>query len=77
MNIKTVIEESLGLLENQLLQYGIILKMSIPENLPEIKAFSRKLQQVFINIINNALYALNKKYPGSSMNKILGLKTYW
>ena len=34
----------------------------------------QEIQQVFINLINNARHALNKKYPISHENKILEIK---
>ena len=40
-------------------------------DLPEIIVRSREIQQVFLNIISNARYALNRKFPGSHENKVL------
>jgi len=34
----------------------------------------QQIQQVFLNLVSNARYALNQKYPGSHENKILEIK---
>jgi signal transduction histidine kinase len=43
----------------------------MPGELPGIVAHSQQIQQVFLNIINNARYALNRKYPENNDDKIL------
>jgi signal transduction histidine kinase len=49
----------------------IILRIALPPDLPEIVANPRQIQQVFMNIISNARYALNEKYPGAHEDKVL------
>jgi signal transduction histidine kinase len=39
--------------------------MDLSSPLPEITANPQQIQQVFLNIISNARYALNRKYQGS------------
>jgi len=48
---------------------GIMLEMDIPSGLPRIFANPQQLQQVILNIIGNARYALNQKYPSSNEQK--------
>lgn len=48
-------------LSTQRAKYGnVILKTDLQENLPTIKASETELQQVFLNLVNNALYAMEK-----------------
>ena len=57
--------------ETQIRKDGIDLSLDIPDSLPMVKIRSHKIQQVFLNIISNARYALNKKYPRVHEDKIL------
>jgi signal transduction histidine kinase len=57
------------LTETQIRKDGIDLQIDIPDGLPEIVANPQQIQQVFLNIISNARYALNQKYPGAHTDK--------
>jgi PAS domain S-box-containing protein len=70
-----IINDTLSLMKKQILNDGIKLTVDVPVNLPRINARSQQVQQVFMNIIINARYALNKKYNGSHENKILKIKS--
>jgi signal transduction histidine kinase len=50
-----------------------MLKVDIPEDLPDIIASPNQIEQVFLNIISNSRHALNDKYPGSRGDKILDI----
>ncbi len=65
-----VLSVALGLTEMQLRKNDIDLSVEVPPDLPLIMAHAQQLQQVFLNIINNARYALNMRYPGSDPDKI-------
>ncbi|HDH53512.1 MAG TPA: hypothetical protein ENH24_03395, partial [Nitrospirae bacterium] len=69
--IQDVLSDSLSLIETQIRKESIRLKIDIPSNLPAVSAQPQQLEQVFLNIISNARYALNGKYPGADDNKIL------
>jgi PAS domain S-box-containing protein len=71
VNIHEILTDTLILTEAQLRKEGINLKLDIPEDLPEIVAYSRQIQQVFLEIINNARDAVNQKYPETHDDKIL------
>lgn len=75
VNIHEIMSETLGLTETQLKKDGIKLEIDIPVNLPRIIAQPQQLEQVFLNIISNARYALNQKYPGEHKNKILEIRS--
>jgi signal transduction histidine kinase len=59
------------LTEAQIRKDGIDLEVNIPDNIPEIKVHGYQIQQVFLNIISNARYALNQKFTGAHKNKVL------
>ncbi|RKZ99198.1 MAG: histidine kinase, partial [Gammaproteobacteria bacterium] len=59
-----VIGDALLIINNEVKKYTDLLALNLPNNLPTVKGDSQKLEQVFINIILNALHALpdrNKK----------------
>jgi signal transduction histidine kinase len=67
--VPAILEESIILIQGQIRKEGIDLKIDLPDDLPEVDANFQQIQQCFINIINNARYALNEKYPGRDKNK--------
>lgn len=69
--IAAILAESMVLTQAQLRKEGIALTINLPEGLPQIDANFQMIQQCFINIINNARYALNQKYSGRHENKRL------
>ncbi|HID31339.1 MAG TPA: HAMP domain-containing histidine kinase [Desulfobacterales bacterium] len=66
--------DSLGLVEEQILKDGIKLKVDVPDTLPKIRARSQQIQQVFLNILSNARYVLNKKFAGSHDDKMVEIR---
>ncbi len=68
-SVPAILEESIILIQAQIRKEGIDLKIDLPDGLPEVNANFQQIQQGFINIINNARYALNEKYPGRHKNK--------
>lgn len=69
--VHEIISDIFILAKTQLRKDGIITKHNIPEGLLKVIAHPQQIQQVFLNIINNARYALNQKYPGLHSNKSL------
>jgi signal transduction histidine kinase len=69
--ISEIISDALSLTETQLRKDCIRIKVSIPSKLPAITAQYQQLEQVFLNIISNSRYALNRKYPAANVNKIV------
>jgi len=70
-----VMSETLALTKTQVRKSGIALRVSTPENLPIIRGNPQRIQQVFLNIVNNARQALNEKYEGAHENKILDISS--
>ncbi len=74
VHIHEIISESLQLTEAQLRKDGINLKLNVPRELPAIIAHPHQIEQVFLNIISNARYALNHKFPGAHDGKVLEIR---
>jgi PAS domain S-box-containing protein len=74
VTVVAALDEALALTRNQLNKEGIILQVQLPENLPEIMSRSHQIQQLFLNLISNARYALTDKYPVTDLNKILSVR---
>ncbi|MDK9707314.1 MAG: ATP-binding protein [Desulforhopalus sp.] len=73
ISVAAILEESIILTQAQIRKEGINLQIHLPDDLPVIHANLQQIQQSFINIINNARYALNEKYPGRHENKCLSI----
>jgi PAS domain S-box-containing protein len=71
--VAAILEETLALTQAQIRKDGIQLNLDFPESLPKVTANLQQVQQGFINIISNARYALNEKYPGWHKNKCLAI----
>jgi two-component system NtrC family sensor kinase len=55
-----VLQETLSFLENEALFRNIDIQADLAQDLPQIKSDSAQLQQVFLNILNNAIDAIGK-----------------
>ncbi len=70
-DISAVLSDALDLGGAQMKNDGIILNVNMQEALPEINANPQQIEQVFLNILSNARYALSQKYPGTHKDKAL------
>ena len=70
VHISEILHETLSLTAVHLKKNAVDVTIRLPEGLPRIKAHPQQMQQVFLNIINNARYALNEKYPQAHPDKI-------
>ncbi|MGE5808395.1 MAG: sensor histidine kinase [Nitrospirota bacterium] len=73
VRVESILQEALILTESQLRKEGMRVQIDLPEGLPAVTANPQQIQQVFMNIINNAQYALNQKYPGEHEDKVLDI----
>jgi PAS domain S-box-containing protein len=73
VQIHKIISDSLALTGTQLKKDGINLKIDIPSDLPEVIAHHQQIEQVFLNIISNARYALSRKYTETHEDKTLDI----
>lgn len=60
VDINNSIEAVLSIIKNTLKIKDIALKLDFAEDLPRVKADAGELQQVFLNILNNAIHAISK-----------------
>lgn len=75
VHIEKVLEESLSLLKHQFKHEGILAHTDFAQDLPMVRINAQKMQHVFLNVLNNARYALNQRYTGQNSNKRLEIKT--
>jgi len=71
VGVDTVLTAALELVEKQLFKDGIHLDITPLPDLPKVRANDQEIQQVFLNIISNARYAVNEKYPDPHPDKRL------
>ncbi len=71
MRVKEIIEDSVSLLMHQFQKDGIHLSVDIPDDLPLISGNPQQIQQVIVNLLTNASYALNQRYPEPNKDKRL------
>jgi two-component system NtrC family sensor kinase len=56
-NVNEILQEVIRMMQNEIMISNITVESDFDENLPEIYTNRNQLQQVFINIINNAIAA--------------------
>lgn len=59
--VSEVLDNALALMGGQLHKRGIALDVGLPKGLPLVLARDRQIQQVFMNLISNAMHALEDK----------------
>jgi len=69
IDARDVLDEVLALTETQIIKDGINLTIDFPKGLNKVIADFQQIEQVFLNIINNARYALNQKHPKAHPKK--------
>lgn len=61
-DVISIIESTLSLTERQLNMDGIQVERDFDDSLPKLNVNSGRIQQVLLNLLNNAQYSLNEKY---------------
>ncbi len=72
--VSEIIEDSVSLLMHQMQKDGIHLTVDIPPDIPPIQGNPQQLQQVIINLLTNAVYALNQRYTEKTREKRLEIR---
>ena len=73
-NINKGILSTLSVLKSQL--KGIKIGLDLDDNLPKVNCQLGKLNQVFLNLINNAIQAVEQRHGEKSDQAILNLRSY-
>ena len=73
VDLKKVLEETLALREYDLKVNNITLERDLPESMPSVVADPHQLEQVFLNVINNALDAMLEG-SGNGVLKVRGFR---
>jgi two-component system, NtrC family, sensor kinase len=73
INLKSLIGEVLSFFQREADHRDIELQIEVPENIPEIENDVGKLQQIFVNIINNAFAAITGRGRISILVKLIGI----
>ena len=60
INLNDTIKEVMGFLEKEILYRNIVLTLNLQEDLPKVVTDKGQIQQVFLNIINNAVDAVEE-----------------
>jgi signal transduction histidine kinase len=68
-----VVSLVLSLSGKKIAKSNIDLRIDVPETLPKLRCRSEQLQQVVMNLIINAMHALDERFPGMDSNKILAI----
>jgi len=69
VKINKIIEDSLKLTKHQFRYDAINAVVHFPDIVPSVKVNVQEMQHVFLNILSNARYALNQRYPGQHPEK--------
>ncbi len=75
VSIEDILSASLSLTKSQLSRDGIKLLVDMTPDLPPVLAHLQQIQQVVLNLISNARYALNQKYPAADQQKIFHIES--
>jgi len=65
VKLNKIIEDSLALTKDQLRYDAIEVVTDFPAIVPSVRVNVQEMQHVFLNLLSNARYALNKRYPAS------------
>jgi signal transduction histidine kinase len=71
--VPDLLADTLALTEAQMKKEGITLRVDTGKEALSIRAQPHRLEQVFLNLINNARDALNEKYPRKNEGKMLSI----
>lgn len=75
ISLKEILADCISLVKHQLGKEGILPVIEVPDNLPALHGNPQQLQQVFLNALSNARYALNQKFPGLDPRKRIEIKS--
>jgi len=73
-SIRRILDDIRLLAESQLRKEGVELIINLDPGLPDVEANNQQLEQVLINLISNARYALSMKHPDAGKTKMISIR---
>ena len=73
-DIRTIIEDSLPLVQNAMLRSQVTVETTLDQPVPEIVCSRQQIQQVMVNLLMNARDALDAKYPSYDVKKTIRIR---
>jgi len=70
LDLRDFVPEVIRMVEKKAEVEGITIKQGIPDNIPVINADAPQLQQVLLNFLNNAVFAVQEKYDSTGGGEI-------
>lgn len=74
VGLADLVDSVLTLVGKYIEQHGIRIEIDLAAGLPPLRVIPQKIEQVLINLMNNARYALDQKYPEPHPDKLLRLQ---
>ena len=74
VKINKIITDSMALTKHQFRYDAIEVAVTFPDTVPSVRTNVQEMEHVFLNILSNARYALNQRYPGQHPQKRLEIK---
>jgi PAS domain S-box-containing protein len=74
VKLNKIIADSFALTKHQFRYDGIEVSIKLPTTVPSVQVNVQEMQHVFLNLLSNARYALNQRYPGQHPQKRLEIK---
>jgi len=65
IDIQQVLEAAVMILHNQIQKFTDVCNLEVPDGLPPVEGNSQQLEQVFVNVLFNALQALPERTKGA------------
>ncbi|PLX86985.1 MAG: hypothetical protein C0614_03365, partial [Desulfuromonas sp.] len=73
VEVGELVEIVMNLTAQKLARQGIDFQLNFDDSLPPIRVEAQQIEQVLLNLLNNACYALHEKFPVNHPNKKLEL----
>jgi PAS domain S-box-containing protein len=74
VKLNKIVEDSLALTKHQFRYDAIDVALRFPDIVPSVKVNVQEMQHIFLNLLSNARYALNQRYPGHHAQKRIEIK---
>ena len=74
LKMNKIVEDSLALIRHQFRYDAIKVALNFPDNTPSVQGNVQEMHYIFLNLLNNARYALNQRYHGKNPQKCIEIK---